>query len=108
MQPQEEHEEEQEEEEWSIYSSLTPNNGNTQIPMSTPSYNIDDDPLCDLIFSNLWEDHGDVKEIDDTISSLDDLSLCGDSIHNYVIEFTLDACKFYERGRDKSPLYISM
>jgi hypothetical protein len=28
--------------------------------------------------SNLWEDC-DIKEIDDVISSLDDLSLCGDS-----------------------------
>jgi hypothetical protein len=58
--------------------------------------------------SNLWEDHDDVKEIDDTICSLDDLSLYGDSIHNYVIEFTLDACKFYERGKYKIPLYIFM
>ena len=105
MQPQEEHEEEQEEEEWSSYPSPTPNNGNTQ---NTPSYNIDDDPLCDISLSNLWEDHDDVKEIDDTISSLDDLSICGDSIHNYVIESTFDAYKYYERGRDKSPLYVSM
>jgi hypothetical protein len=74
--------------------------------MNTPSYNIDDDPLCDISLSNLWEDHDDVKEIDDTIISLDDLFLCGDSIHN--VESTLDACKYYERGRDKSPLYISM
>ena len=108
MQPQEEDKEEQVEEEWSSYPSPTPNNGNTQIPMNTPSYTIDDDPLCDISLSNLWEDHDDVKEIDDTISSLDDLSLCGDSIHNYVIESTFDACKYYERGRDKSPLYVSM
>jgi hypothetical protein len=108
MQPQEEHEEEQEEEEWSTYPSLTPNNGNTQIPMSTPSYNINDNPQCDLRFSNLWEDHDDVKEIDDNICLIDDLSLCGDSVHNYFIEFTLDDCKFYERERDKSPLYVFM
>ena len=74
----------------------------------TPLLNIDDDPLCEISLSSLWEDHDDLKEIDDTICSLDDLSLCGDSIHNYVVESTLDACKFYERGRDKSPLYISM
>ena len=36
------------------------------------------------------------------------MSICGDSIHNYVIESTLDACKFYERGRDKNPLYVFM
>ena len=66
MQPQEEHEEEQEEEEWSSYPSLTPNNGNTQ---NTPSYNIDDDPLCEISLSNLWDDHDDLKEIDDTDTS---------------------------------------
>jgi hypothetical protein len=58
--------------------------------------------------SNLWEEHDDVKEIDDTINSLYDLSLRGDSIHNYVIESTFHACKYYERVRDKSPLYVSM
>ena len=66
------------------------------------------DTLCDISFSNLWEDHDDVKEIDDTICSLDDLSLCGDSIDNYTVESTFDACKYYERWRDKSPLYVSM
>jgi hypothetical protein len=47
--------EEQVEEEWSSYPSPTPNNGNTQIPMNTPSYTIIDDPLCDIIVSNIWE-----------------------------------------------------
>jgi hypothetical protein len=42
VQPQEEDKEEQVVEEWSSYPSPTPNNGNTQIPMNTPSYNIDD------------------------------------------------------------------
>jgi hypothetical protein len=50
MQPQEEDKEEQVEEEWSNYPSPTPNNGNTQIPMTTPSYNINDDHLCDIVF----------------------------------------------------------
>jgi hypothetical protein len=45
--------EEQVEEEWSSYPSSTPNNGNTQIPMNTASYIIDDDPLCDIIVSNI-------------------------------------------------------
>jgi hypothetical protein len=56
--------------------------------------------------SNLWEDHDDLKEIDDTICSLNDLSLCGDSTHNYTVESTLDARKFYERRRYKSPSYV--
>jgi hypothetical protein len=34
--------------------------------------------------------------------------LCGDSIHNYDFEFTFDACKYFERGRDKSCLYVSI
>ena len=61
MQPQEEDEEEQVEEEWSSYPSPTPNNGNTQIPMNTPSYTIDDNPLCDISLSNLWEEYDQVK-----------------------------------------------
>ena len=76
--------------------------------MNTPSCIIDDDPLCDFSLSNLWEDYVDIKEIDDTMSSLDNLSLCGDSTVNYVVKFTFDACNYYERGRNKSPLYISM
>ena len=100
-----EDEQEQVEEEWSSYPSPTPNNGN---PMNTPSNNIDDDPLCDISLSQLWEDCDEIKEIDDTIDSLDDLSLCGDSTENYVVKFTFDACNYYERGRNKSPLYTSM
>ena len=76
MQPQEEDEEGEVEEEWSSYPSPTPNNGN---PMNTPSNNIDHYPLCDISLSQLWEDCDEIKEIDDTMSSLDDLSLCGDS-----------------------------
>ena len=105
MQPQEEDEEEQVEEEWSSYPSPTPNNG---YPMNTPSNNIDDDPLCDISLSNLWEDCDEMKEIDDTISSLDDLSLCGDSTENFVVKFTFNACNYNERGRNKSPLYVSV
>jgi hypothetical protein len=44
-----EEQEEQVEEEWSSYPSSSPNNGNTQIHMSTPSYTIDNDPLCDIM-----------------------------------------------------------
>jgi hypothetical protein len=51
-----EEQEEQVEEEWSSYPYPTRNNGNTQIPMNTPSYTIDDDLLCDIIVSNIWED----------------------------------------------------
>ena len=76
--------------------------------MNTPSYIIDDDPLCDFSLSNLWEDCDEIKEIDDTMSSLDDLSLCGDSTENYVVKFTFDACNYYERGRNKSLLYVYM
>jgi hypothetical protein len=100
--------EEQVEEEWSSYPSPTPNNGNTQIPMNTPSYTIDDDPLCDIIVSNIWEYDNDLVELDDPLCSLDDLYSCGDSIHNYDVKFTFDACKYFERGRDTSPLYASM
>ena len=41
--------EEKVEEEWSSYPSSSPNNGNEQIPMKTPSYTIanDDDLYCD-------------------------------------------------------------
>jgi hypothetical protein len=76
--------------------------------MKTASYIIDDDPLCDIIVSNIWEDENDLVELDDPLCSLDDLYLCGDSIHNYDVEFTFDACKYFERGRDKSPLYVSL
>jgi hypothetical protein len=103
-----EEQEEQGEGECSSYPSSTPNNGNTQIPMNTPSYTVDDDPLCDKIVSNIWEDENDLVELDDPLCSLDDLYLCGDSTHNYDVEFTFDACKYFERGRDKSPVYASM
>jgi hypothetical protein len=56
--------------------------------------------------SNLWEDENDIDEIDDPLCSLDDKSLCGDSIENYVVEFASNACNYYERGRNKSPLYV--
>ena len=75
--------------------------------MNTPSNDIDDDPLCDISLSQLWEACDEIKEIDDTIDSLDDLSLCGDSTENYVVKFTFDACNYYERGR-KTYLYASM
>ena len=41
--------------------------------------------------SNLWEDCDEIQEIDDTIRSLDDLSLCGDSTKNYVVQFTFES-----------------
>ena len=66
-----------------------------------------DSPLCETIMSNLWEDEIDINEIDYTLCSLYDKSLYGDSIKNYVVEFIFDACKYYERGRNKSPLYVS-
>ena len=47
-------------------------------------------------------------EFDDPICSLDDKSLCGDSIQNYVVMFNFNACNYYERGRDKNPLYVYM
>jgi hypothetical protein len=50
--------------------------------MNAPSYTIDDDPLCDIIVSNIWEDENDLVELDDTLCSLDELCICGDSIHN--------------------------
>jgi hypothetical protein len=102
-----EDQEEQVEEEWISYPSPTPNNGSTQIPMNTHSYTIDGHPLCDIIVSNIWEDENDLVVLDDPLCSLDDLYLCVDSIHNYDVEFTFDACKYYERGRDKSPLHAS-
>jgi hypothetical protein len=79
--------------------------------MNTPSYTIDDDPLCDIIVSNIWEDENDLVELDYPLYSLDDLYLCGDSIHNYDIEFTFYACKYFERGRDRAlfmlPCYLN-
>ena len=69
-----------------------------------------DSPLSGSIVSNLWEDENDINdinEIDDPLCSLDDKSLCGDSIENYIVEFASNACKYYERGRNKSPLYVS-
>jgi hypothetical protein len=64
-------------------------------------------PPYGTIISNIWEDAPDIKEIDDAIRSLDDWSLCGDSIQNYVVKFAFDACKYYERGRETSPLYVT-
>ena len=105
-----EEKEEKVEEEWSSYPSPTPNKGNTQIPMNNSFYNDNDlpsSPLCGSIVSNIWEDESDILELDDPLCSLDDLSLCGESIQNYVVKFTYDACKHYEGGRDNSPLYVS-
>jgi hypothetical protein len=76
--------------------------------MNTPSYTIDDDPLCDIIVYNIWEDENDLVELNDPLCSLDDLYLCGDSVHKYDVEFTFDACKYFERGSDKSSLYAFM
>jgi hypothetical protein len=57
---------------------------------------------------NLCEDYDDVKETYGTISSLDDLSLCGDSTKNYVVKFTFNAYNYNERGRNKIPFYDPM
>ena len=54
------------------------------------------------------EDESDLIEFDDPLCSLDDKSLCGDSIQNYVVMFNFNACNYYERGRDKNTLYVSM
>jgi hypothetical protein len=82
-----EEQEEQVEEEWSSYPSSNPNNRNTQIPMNALSYTIDDDPLCDIIVSNIWEDENDQVELDDPLCSWDELYICGDcdSNHNYDV-----------------------
>jgi hypothetical protein len=53
--------------------------------MNAPSYTVDDDPLCDIIVSNIWEDENDLVELDDPLCSLDELYICGDSIHNYDV-----------------------
>ena len=66
-----------------------------------------DSPICGTIVSNIWEDNNDINEIDYTLCSLDDRSLCGDSIKNYAGEFTINACKYNERGKNKSPPYAS-
>jgi hypothetical protein len=58
--------------------------------------------------TNIWEDESDIIELDDPLCSLDDNYLYSESIQNYEIKFTFDACNYYERGRDKSHLYISM
>ena len=65
-----------------------------------------DSPPCGTIVSRLWEDAHDIKEIDDTLSLFDDWSLCGDSTKNYVVEFVSNACNYYERRRNNSPLYV--
>jgi hypothetical protein len=54
-------------------------------------------PLCGTITTNIWEYESDLVELDDPLCLLNDLYLCGDSIHNYDVEFTFDACKYYER-----------
>jgi len=66
-----------------------------------------DSPLCGTIVSNIWEDESDINELDDPLCSLDDNSLWGDSSENYTVVFSSNACKYYKRGRDKSPLYVS-
>jgi hypothetical protein len=38
--------------------------------MHTPSYTINDDPLCDIIVSNIWEDENDIVKLDDPLCSL--------------------------------------
>jgi hypothetical protein len=49
-------------------------------------------PLCGTITTNIWEDESDLVELDDPLYSLDDSYLCGESIHNYDVEFTFNAC----------------
>jgi hypothetical protein len=65
-------------------------------------------PLCGTITTNIWKDKSDLVELDDPLCSLEDSYLCGDFIHNYDVEFTFDVCKYFEKERDKSPLYASM
>ena len=50
-----------------------------------------DNPLCEIILSNLWEDDNDINDIYDPLCSLDDKSLCGVSIENYDVEFASNA-----------------
>ena len=64
--------------------------------------------VYDIFSPPTIEDESDLIEFDDPLCSLDHKSLCGDSIQNYVVMFNFNACNYYERGRDKNPLYVSM
>jgi hypothetical protein len=66
-----------------------------------------DDPPCETIVSHLWEDENYIEALDDPFCLLDDNSICGDSIGNYVVKFASNAYNYYERERSKSPLYVS-
>jgi hypothetical protein len=73
----------------------------------SPIYD-DYNDVYDIFSPPTIEDESDLIEFDDPLCSLDDKSLCGDSIQNYVVMFNFNACNYYERGRDKNPLYVSM
>jgi hypothetical protein len=59
--------------------------------------------LC-LVY--IWEDEQDIEDFNDPFLSLDDNSICGDSIGIYVVKFASIACNIFGRGRSKSPLYV--
>jgi hypothetical protein len=48
----------------------------------------------------------DIEALNDPFFSLDDNSICGDSIGNYVVEFASNVCIYYERESSKIPLYV--
>ena len=73
----------------------------------SPIYD-DYNDVYDIFSPPTIEDESDLIEFDDPLCSLDDKSLCGDSIQNHVGIFNFNACNYYERGRDKNPLYVSM
>jgi hypothetical protein len=80
MPPQEEEEkEEQVEEESSSYPSPTPSNGNEHI-LTNDDLLLSSSPLCETVMTNIWEDEIYIIELDDPLGSLDDNSLCGESI----------------------------
>ena len=73
----------------------------------SPIYD-DYNDVYDIFSPPTIEYESDLIEFDDPLCPLDDKSLCGDSIQNYVVMFNFNACNYYERGRDKNPLYVSM
>ena len=121
VQPQEdvENDEQLENEEKELPPSPPMDEGNTQDFANDKLcfYDSDDEeeyqPMPNENIINNDEEYGldmlyDNALHDDPLCSLDDKSLYGDSIQNYVVMFNFNACNYYERGRDKNTLYVSM
>jgi hypothetical protein len=67
--------------------------------MKTAYYIIDDDPLCYIIVSNIWEDENDLLELDDPLCSLDDASawLTWENVIDVGASYSSSPCQQHQK-----------